>query len=141
MIFRAALALLILSGCSQTTTTTPAPVGQRTVMDLVRAALELDAAGVPADTLYVVDATVVRDGAEHAGGRRFAGVGEGGQVRISSMMGDVNPPFAWAYVTYRWLSGDGAFIENARASIILSEVGGVWRIRHAHSSLMLPWQR
>jgi len=107
----------------------------------VRAALNLDAAGIPADTLYLPDATVVRDGAERSGGRRFAGVGEGGHIRVSSMMGDVNRPFAWAYVTYRWLSGDGAFIEDARASIILSEVGGTWRIRHVHSSLMLPWQR
>jgi hypothetical protein len=57
------------------------------------------------------------------------------------MTGDVNGPFAWAYVTYRWMSADGAFIETARASIVLAQSGGEWKIKHAHSSLMLPWQR
>lgn len=132
---------LILLGCARTNIAIPAPSNQRTVLDIVRQALDSDAAGIPADTLYLPTATVVRDGAEHSTGRRFAAVGDGGQVRIASMTGDVTGSFAWAYVTYRWMSGDGAFIETARASIILAEQDGVWKIRHAHSSLMLPWQR
>ncbi len=140
MIQRIAVALCFL-GCSKTVAPTLIVTDQRSVMITVRQALENDAADIASDSLYYANAKVVTNGAEHTTGKRYAGVGPGGLIRISNMSGDVTQRLAWAYVSYRWMSPDGALTQSARASFILQLESGTWRIRHAHSSLILPWQR
>ena len=70
---------------------------------------------------------------------RYAGMGPGGAVRITGMTGEVNPPYAWTLVTYRWEAPDGT-VSEARATVLLQQADRRWRIRHVHSSLLLPWQ-
>jgi len=140
MIHRVAVALFFV-GCSQTVSTTSVTTADRSVMTIVRRALDNDAADIVSDSLYSSNATVVTNGSEYTAGKRYAGVGPGGLIRISNMSGDVNQRLAWAYVSYRWMSPDGAITQSARASFVLQLENGAWRIKHAHSSLVLPWQR
>ena len=134
-------AALFFGGCAQTVSIIPVTTTQRSVMTIVRLALENDAADVTSDSLYSASATIVINGSEHTTGKRFAGVGPAGFIRISSMSGDAMERLAWAYVAYRWMSPDGAMTQSARASFVLNLENGAWRIKHAHSSLILPWQR
>ena len=140
MIRRIAVTLIFV-GCAQTVSNTTVSTAERSVMTIVRQALENDAADIMSDSLYSANVTVVTNGSEHTTGKRYAGVGPGGLIRIANMSGDVDQRLAWAYVSYRWMSPDGAITQSARASFVLQLENGTWRIKHAHSSLILPWQR
>jgi SnoaL-like domain len=114
---------------------------ERAILSLVQSALNMDAGGVKLDSLYTTSAIIVANGAERTAAPLFAGIGTGGTVRISSLTGNASPPFGWAYAAYRWTSSDASITESAMATFVLTRADGRWRIRHAHSSLVLPWQR
>jgi hypothetical protein len=103
----------------------------RAVMD---AALRADAAGQPADSLYLVGAATVADGVSQSAPARFAGVRPGGTAAISAMTIEVTPAFAWGVMEYRWLPAGGAPAAYGRATFVLERVGGRWRIKHVHTS-------
>jgi hypothetical protein len=109
------------------------------VLAVVRLAIQLDASGEVADSLYTPFATIVADGTNRTSAPRFAGVHEGGRIMISDLAGEVLPPTAWALATYRWTSDNGRIVEIGRSTFLLERVAGVWRIKHAHSSVVPPW--
>ncbi|MGH7530040.1 MAG: hypothetical protein ACREMN_06615 [Gemmatimonadales bacterium] len=123
------------------------------IQQLVRLALTLDAAADrAADTLYAGDAIVIRNARVRLAAPRFAGVSYGGRVTVAAATVTVEGRFAWAMVDYRWVSGDQQRAEAGRATFICErraperpgEEGGSgssWRIVHAHSSQLLPWER
>ncbi len=136
------LGVLVSLGCV-TSTQTPEvgdlPANNREVLAVVRLAIQLDATGEVADSLYTPFATIVADGTERTSTPRFAGVAEGGRIIISDLAGEVLPPNAWALATYRWTSNNGRIVEMGRGTFLLERVSGAWRIKHAHSSVVPPW--
>jgi len=114
---------------------------ERAILFVVRTALETDASGWRNDSLYTESAMIVANGAVRTDAPLYAGIGTDGTVRIASLTGNATPPSAWAYTTYRWTSSDQSISESAMATFVLTRADGRWRIRHAHSSLVLPWQR
>jgi ketosteroid isomerase-like protein len=44
-------------------------------------------------------------------------------------------------VDYRWLNVETRQAEAGRATLVLEQRPGAWRIVHAHSSQLLPWDR
>ena len=129
--------LLVLGACARN----PEPVmvasavlenqQVRAVMD---AALRAAAAGRPADSLYLVGATVVADGVSGSAPVRFAGVRPGGTATASSATIEVTPYLAWGVMEYRWLAATGGQPAYGRATFVLERVGGSWRIKHVHTS-------
>jgi hypothetical protein len=108
----------------------------------VRRALELDAAGDrAADSLYSADARIIADARARLGTPRFAGVGFGGRVTIAAATVTLQGQFAWAMVDYRWFNVTERQAEAGRATFILEQRPEGWRIVHAHSSHLLPWDR
>lgn len=103
----------------------------RAVMD---AALRAAATGQPADSLYLVGATIVADGVSGSAPVRFAGVRPGGVATASGMTIEITPYFAWGVMEYRWLAGGGGQPAYGRATFVLERVGGSWRIKHLHTS-------
>lgn len=102
--------------------------------DLIAAALEADTRLAVPDSLYASDATVHADGRPRVAPPRFAAVGVGGSVAVTSTKVEVRSGVAWAFVEYRYLSSGGDSVREGVATIILVTEGGAWRIRHAHSS-------
>lgn len=103
--------------------------------DLVAAALDADARLEPADSLYTDDALIVADGQPRQGPPRFAGVGTGGTVAVTSSRLEVRGATAWVHVEYRWLSAREGTAKEGRATLVFTpDDKGAWRIRHAHSS-------
>lgn len=103
----------------------------RGVMD---AALRASAAGQPADSLYLVGATVVADGVSGPAPARFAGVGAFGVATLSAATIEITPYFAWGILEYRWMPTTGGQPAYGRATFVLERVGGSWRIKHLHTS-------
>lgn len=138
-----AAALLTAAGCA-TRPAGPVAVGaqadDREILALVRQSLQADASGQPANDLYLPNSTVIANGADRRTPPRFAGVGAGGRVRVTAVNGYVEAGFAWATADYQWVAGDGNASEAAKATFLMERLDGRWRIRHVHSSLVLPWQ-
>ena len=109
---------------------------------LVRQALTLDGAGDRgADSLYAQEALVVANARVRFAAPRYAGVGYGGRVTVAAATVTLAGRFAWAMVDYRWVNPAQNQAETGRATFICEEKPGGWRIIHAHSSQVLPWER
>ena len=114
------------------------------VQALVRLALSLDAAGDrAADTLYTADALVVGNARVRLAAPRFAGITLGGRVTVAAATVTVEGRFAWAMVDYRWVNSADQRAEAGRATFVCEQREGRsgWKIVHAHSSQLLPWDR
>lgn len=112
------------------------------IQALVRRALVLDAVrDAAADSLYAPDAMVVANARMRLGAPRFAGVGYGGRVTVATATVTLHGKYAWAMVDYRWFNVEQRQAEAGRATFVLEERPGGWRIIHAHSSQLLPWDR
>ncbi|MFZ5624591.1 MAG: hypothetical protein ACOY71_09210 [Gemmatimonadota bacterium] len=107
---------------------------ERTVSAVVEAALR--ATTQPAfDTLFATGAEILRDGRLVARPPFFAGVGDDGDVAITSSRVEVSPGFAWSTVEYRWISRDkGTAAEGVATFVVRRMNERAWRIIHAHSS-------
>ena len=103
----------------------------RAVMD---AALRAAATGRPADTLYMVGATIVADGVSGSAPVRFAGVRPGGTTTTAGATIEITPYFAWGTMEYQWVPAAGGQPAYGRATFVLEQVGGSWRIKHVHTS-------
>lgn len=141
---RCAALALVLAGCARGPA--PAPLVPSTVLEhaqvrrAMTAALEADASGAPADTLYMVGAIVIADGLPVSGPPRFAGVRPGGAVSVSGTTLEVTPDLAWGVLAYRWTPAAGGGSAFGRATFVLERMAGSWRIKHLHSSA-LPYPR
>jgi hypothetical protein len=103
--------------------------------EIIGAALEADARHEPADSLYAPGAVIVADGETRYEPPRYAGIGSGGAVAVTSSRLEVRGSVAWGQVEYRWLSNREAVAREARATFVLiPNDKGAWQIRHAHSS-------
>jgi hypothetical protein len=111
-------------------------VVEEPVTAILIAALNADNKLEPADSLWATDATVVADGELRAEAPRFAGVGLGGEVAITTSRLEVRQTLIWVYLEYRWLSlRDGAAREGKATVLLTPRPSGTgWRIVHAHSS-------
>ena len=104
------------------------------VTGVITGALMGEAAGLPTDTLYVTSPLIVVNGRVRSVSPLLAGVGQGGQIVISSSQLEIRPGSSWGAVDYRWESREGAAREG-RATFVLAQVEpGKWRIQHVHSS-------
>jgi hypothetical protein len=107
---------------------------EREVTAVISGALLGEAAGVPTDTLYAPSTLSVVDGRIRSVPPRLAGIGQGGQVVITSSQLEIRPGSSWSAVDYRWEARDGPAREG-RATFILVQVSpGKWLIQHLHSS-------
>lgn len=119
-----------------------APGTPADIEGVARLALSLDAAGSRAgDTLYASDAIVIRNAQIRLAAPRFAGISPGatGRVTISATSVTMASRVAWVLVDYRWTNAADRRIEAGRATFICEQRGGSWKIVHAHSSQLLPW--
>ncbi len=109
---------------------------------LVRLAVTLDAAGDrTADTLYAPEALVVANARVRLAAPRFAGVGYGGRVTVAAATVTLEGRFAWVMADYRWINLRLNQAEAGRATFVCEQKSSGWRIVHAHSSQLLPWER
>ena len=140
---RAAACVLLVAACARSRVTVrPAAASSADIQSLVRQALTLDAARAPAaDSLYSADAIVVANARVRLGSPRFAGVGYGGRITVATAAVTLHGTFAWAMVDYRWFNAEQRQVEAGRATFVLEQRPGGWRIIHAHSSQLLPWDR
>ena len=123
-------------------TATPAAGTPDRVDALVRQALTLDGASDrAADTLYAPEAVVVANARVRFATPRFAGVGYGGRITVAAATVTLQGRLAWAMVDYRWLNPTQNQAEAGRATFICEEKPAGWKIVHAHSSQLLPWDR
>lgn len=112
------------------------------VQAMARQALVLDATGDrAADTLYAPEAVVVANARVRLATPRFAGVGYGGRVTVAAANVTLEGRFAWVLVDYRWINAERGQAEAGRATFICEQKPRGWRIVHAHSSQLLPWDR
>lgn len=130
-------------GAGRQPTVLHAPAADPTALNtLVSQALEADAAGRSADSLYTFDAVVVANARPRLRAPRYAGIGPvGGRVVITEFTSQVQGGFAWARVSYRWYLVAANLSEAGTATFILQKRPEGWRIAHAHSSQLLPWER
>ncbi len=113
---------------------TPSQI-EEPVTALMQAALDADARGERADSLWTSDATIIADGELRDEPPRFAGVGTGGAIAITESRLDLRQGVAWVYLEYRWSEMQAGTIREARATVVLTSGGDDrWRIVHAHSS-------
>src|SRR5437867_11856405 len=143
-----ALAAALLGACvTRTQRLTPAsgPATLGTpdlIQDVVRQALLLDAAGNrAADTLYAPEALVVANARVRLAAPRFAGVSYGGRVTVAASSVTLEGRFAWILADYRWIGSQRSQVEAGRATFICEQQPRGWKIIHAHSSQLLPWDR
>lgn len=112
------------------------------VENLVRLAVTLDAAGDrAADTLYAPDAIVVGNARVRLAAPRFAGISYGGRVTIAAATVTLEGRFAWVMMDYRWINPQQGLAEAGRATFVCEQRERGWKIVHAHSSQLLPWDR
>ncbi len=107
------------------------------VSAVIAAALQADSQLLStADTLWAPDATVVANGVLRDQPPRFAGVGPGGEVAITTSRLEVRQSLVWVYLEYRWLSMKDGVARAGRATVLLTPRtdGAGWRIVHLHSS-------
>ena len=129
---------LLLLGCSRGTTTyrvagTGADRAEAEVTEVISRALEAEALGQNADSLYNAPIIVV-NGRTRAGTPLFANVGTGGTVAISSSQLEIRAGLAWGLVEYRWSSREGVTREGRATFVLKPGSDGRWRIQHVHSS-------
>jgi hypothetical protein len=129
----------LLGACGPAAAPAPLPIaldpGDDQLSGIVAAALEADARLETADSLYTADATIIADGLARFTPPRFAGIGPGGEVAVTSSRLEVRGGFAWAHVEYRWISTTAGRASAGRVTLVLvPSAGGAWRIHHAHSS-------
>ncbi len=135
------LALLAASGCAsapQNSSIVYSPaVVEEPVTAVIAAALDADRQMAPSDTLWAPDATVIANGELRYAPPRFAGVGLGGEVAITSSRLEVRQSLVWVYLEYRWMSLNEGTAREGRATVLLTPRSGAggWRIVHAHSSV------
>ena len=103
--------------------------------DLVTAALEADTRLDVPDSLYASNATIIANGRPRVAPPRFAAIGAGGSVAVTSTRFEVRSGVAWAFVEYRYISAGADSVREGSATVVLITEGGAWRIRHAHSSM------
>ena len=104
------------------------------VSAVITGALEGEAAGAATDTLFVSSAVIVVNGRIRSDSPLLAGIGQGGQVVISSSQLEIRANSSWSVVDYRWESSGGVTREG-RATFVLTQLEpGKWRIQHVHSS-------
>jgi hypothetical protein len=109
---------------------------------IVRQALLFDAArDAGADSLYAPDAIVIANARVRLGHPRYAGVGYGGRVTVAAATVTLHGEFAWAMLDYRWINIEQRQAEVGRATFALARRPSGWKIIHAHSSQLLPWDR
>jgi hypothetical protein len=148
----ALLAAIVLTACVSRPVTqrggvppsSPAVGTSEEVRALVRRALTLDAAADrAADSLYAPDAVVIANARARLAAPRFAGISYGGQVTVAAETVTIVGRFAWVMVDYRWLNAQQRLAEAGRATFVCEqrERGAGWKIVHAHSSQLLPWDR
>ena len=140
---RAAIAAVtvLLAACAgqnQPAILTTTAMSDQAVRSIVRAALEADASGAPADTLYMLGATIVADGRVRVVNPRFAGIQRGGQISITGLQAEIASGLAWAITDYRWIANDRHTGAIGRATLILETLGSGWKIKHVHSSSIQP---
>ena len=134
----AAVALLGLVGCARGPA--PTPVLPSTVLEneqvrrTMSAALDADAAGTPADSLYLIGAIVIANGLPVSTSPRFASVRPGGGVSLSGATVEVTAYLAWGVLDYQWTPRTRGTPVYGRATFVLERAGGSWRIKHLHSS-------
>lgn len=106
------------------------------VSGLIERALEADARGQPADSIYAPYAVVIADGSARRMTPRFAGVGREGEVAITNTQMEIRGTVAWGDVEYRWVSDRSNRAQVARASFVATPANGRrgWWIVQAHSS-------
>jgi hypothetical protein len=150
--YRVLLAATVLTGCVSRPVTqrggapplSPAAGASGDVQTLVRLALRLDAAADrAADSLYAPDAVVIANARARLAAPRFAGVSYGGRVTVAAETVTIAGRFAWVMVDYRWSNAQQRLAEAGRATFVCEqrEGGAGWKIVHAHSSQLLPWDR
>lgn len=133
-------ALLLLAGCAPRAA--PAPLLPSTVLEneqvrrTMTAALQADAAGTPADSLYLIGAIVIADGLAVRTPPRFAGIRSGGTVNVTGTTLEVTPYLAWGVLDYQWSPPERGRSAFGRATFVLERAGGSWRIKHLHSSAL-----
>ena len=136
---RLAMVITMALGCSRGQSVVATSVSQgdfqeSAVTAVITGALEGAAAGRPTDTLFTSSALIVVNGRIRMAAPLFAGIGEGGQVIISSSQLQIRTGIGWSAVDYRWESGDGMAREG-RATFIVAQVApDRWQIQHIHSS-------
>ncbi|HEV8122746.1 MAG TPA: hypothetical protein VGP80_00745 [Gemmatimonadales bacterium] len=138
---RLAITLAVLLGCSRTTSSAPyrtaslgADAAEAEVTGIITGALEAEAAGRNADSLYTSSAVIVVNGRTRSVAPFFAGVGTGGEVAISSSQMEIQGGLAWGLVEYRWSSREGVTREGRATIVLRPGSDGRWRIQHVHSS-------
>jgi hypothetical protein len=137
--FAIVLAVAGTIGCSRGQSVVATNISQNdfqesAVSAVITGALEGEAAGQATDTLFTSSALVVVNGRVRTTPPLFAGIGQGGQVIISSSQLQIRPGTGWSAVDYRWQSRDGVAREG-RATFVLTQVApGRWQIQHVHSS-------
>lgn len=137
-------AVLVLAACAPRTVRPRATVlGTPGDVDaVVRLALTLDAAGDRAgDTLYAPDGVVVANAQVRLAPPRYAGVTAGGRLTVTAASVSLQGRLAWVLVDYRWVNTARRLAEAGRATFVCELRGSSWRIVHAHSSQLLPWDR
>lgn len=135
-----------LAGCAGRRARPPIPAGAagttQQIETMARQALAADAAGDrSADTLYASDAIVVANARIRLAAPRFAGVSYGGRVSVAAATVTLQGRFAWVMVDYRWVNVEQRLAEAGRATFVCEQRPEGWRIVHAHSSQVLPWDR
>lgn len=104
------------------------------VSEVITQALEAEAAGRPADSLYHSASVIVVNGRTRASSPLFAGIGTGGQVAISSSRLEIRAGIAWGLVDYRWEGADNVAREGRATLVLTQSTRGRWQIQHVHSS-------
>ena len=107
------------------------------VSAMIQEALAADSRFDSADSLWDATATVVADGQYRNVPPRFAAIGPGGQVAVTSSRLEVRQSVVWVFLEYRWVSGrEGEGIREGMATLVLVPLPDRpgWRIVHAHSS-------
>jgi hypothetical protein len=113
---------------------TPSQI-EEPVTATIEAAFLADCHGKAADSLWDAEAIVVADGAIRDAPPRFAGVGPGGQVAITTSRLDLRQSVAWVFLEYRWSELNAGLVREGRATVLLTPAkAGRWTILHAHSS-------
>lgn len=142
------LTALLLAACTTSRQRLPSVAPQtaratpQRIEEMVRHAIQLDAAADrAADTLYAPGSLVVANARVRFAAPRFAGVGYGGKVTIAAATVTLEGRFAWVIMDYRWFNLERNQAEAGRATCVLEEQPRGWRIVHAHSSQVLPWDR
>ncbi len=136
-------ACLVLAACAQAPRSrmaTGTVVSDQEARAVIRRALEADATGQPADTLYSAGATVIANGRARLSPPRFAGVGRGGRLAIQTLSVELGLPVAWGTARYVWVATDGGAAESGEATFVLERTDRGWLIVHAHSSVPPPWE-